>query len=127
MIEAIHLEKGVTVKTDTGQRLTLALDSIAARSLDHAYAYAYASTVHDFQGNTVNRILIRHSSTATTERGDEPASRIRTGPGAHHRPSSPGAPSPNSRPSPTGKSKRPSMGRPADRDHPPARPTTPPH
>ena len=59
VIEAIQPETGVTVKTDTGQRLTLALDSIAARSLDHAYA----STVHDFQGSTVDRILIGLSST----------------------------------------------------------------
>jgi conjugative relaxase-like TrwC/TraI family protein len=59
VIEAIQPETGITVKTDTGQRLTLPLDSIAARSLDHAYA----STVHDFQGSTVDRILIGLSST----------------------------------------------------------------
>ena len=57
VIEAIG-EGGVTLRTDAKARIALPLGSIAARSLDHAYA----ATVHDFQGSTVDRILIGLSS-----------------------------------------------------------------
>lgn len=48
----------VTVKMSGRDAVTFPLDSVAARGLDHAYA----STVHDFQGSTVNRIILGLSS-----------------------------------------------------------------
>jgi ATP-dependent exoDNAse (exonuclease V) alpha subunit len=48
----------VTVKMPGRDAVTLPLESVAARGLDHAYA----STVHDFQGSTVNRIIVGLSS-----------------------------------------------------------------
>ncbi|RWR26384.1 conjugative relaxase [Sinirhodobacter populi] len=44
----------VEVRLEDGKRALLPLDSIAARGLDHAYA----ATAHDFQGATVDRIIV---------------------------------------------------------------------
>lgn len=49
----------VTVKLNDGRKLDLPTSSLAARGMDHAYA----STAHDFQGSTVDRIIIGMSST----------------------------------------------------------------
>ncbi|WP_323039464.1 AAA family ATPase [Gemmobacter sp.] len=44
----------VEVRLEDGQLARLPLDSLAARGLDHAYA----ATAHDFQGATVDRIIV---------------------------------------------------------------------
>ncbi|WP_140848656.1 MobF family relaxase [Paracoccus sp. FO-3] len=44
----------VELRLEDGTSKTLPLDSMAARGLDHAYAV----TAHDFQGATVNRIIV---------------------------------------------------------------------
>lgn len=46
------------VRLSDGRNLDLARDSLALRGMDHAYA----ATAHDFQGATVNRILIGMSA-----------------------------------------------------------------
>jgi conjugative relaxase-like TrwC/TraI family protein len=48
----------VSVRLSDGRNLDLARDSLALRGMDHAYA----ATAHDFQGATVNRILIGMSA-----------------------------------------------------------------
>lgn len=49
----------VIVKLNDGRKMELPTSSLAARGMDHAYA----STAHDFQGSTVDRIIIGMSST----------------------------------------------------------------
>lgn len=52
-------EAAVTVRLADGRNLDLSRDSLALRGMDHAYA----ATAHDFQGATVDRILIGMSAT----------------------------------------------------------------
>ncbi|MBT9247968.1 relaxase domain-containing protein (plasmid) [Gemmobacter fulvus] len=55
-----QIEDGsISVRMDDGRRLALPRDSLAARGMDHAYA----ATAHDFQGTTVDRIIIGMSAT----------------------------------------------------------------
>lgn len=49
----------VTVKLNDGRKLDLPSSSLGARGMDHAYA----ATSHDFQGSTVDNIIIGMSST----------------------------------------------------------------
>ncbi|MFC3058384.1 MobF family relaxase [Paenirhodobacter populi] len=44
----------IEILLDDGKRTRLAFDSLAARGIDHAYA----ATAHDFQGATVDRIIV---------------------------------------------------------------------
>ncbi|NPD15053.1 relaxase domain-containing protein [Xinfangfangia sp. D13-10-4-6] len=53
MIERIGF-KEVEVRLEDGKRAVLPLESLAARGLDHAYA----ATAHDFQGATIDRIIV---------------------------------------------------------------------
>ncbi|WP_299752378.1 MobF family relaxase [uncultured Tateyamaria sp.] len=57
---------GFTVLSKDGDELTIPTDSLAARGMQ----LAYASTAHDFQGSTVDRVLLGMSSTEqlTTEK-----------------------------------------------------------
>jgi hypothetical protein len=48
----------VTIDTETGAQLVIPLDSLAAKGMQ----LAYASTAHDFQGSTVDRVLLGMSS-----------------------------------------------------------------
>uniref|UniRef100_A0AAN0NJ72 AAA family ATPase n=1 Tax=Yoonia rhodophyticola TaxID=3137370 RepID=A0AAN0NJ72_9RHOB len=48
-----------TVKTAQGERLTIPNDSLAAKGMQ----LAYATTAHDFQGSTVDQVLLGMSST----------------------------------------------------------------
>lgn len=57
-IEKIDTES-FTVKTKEGETLTLPSDSLAAKGMQ----LAYATTAHDFQGSTVDRVLLGMSST----------------------------------------------------------------
>lgn len=47
-------EAGIDVTLHGGRKLSVPTDSLAARGLDHAYA----ATAHDFQGATVDRIIV---------------------------------------------------------------------
>lgn len=49
----------VSVRMDDGRTLALPRDGLAARGMDHVYA----ATAHDFQGTTVDRIIIGMSAT----------------------------------------------------------------
>lgn len=49
---------GVDVILQNGQKTTLAPETLAARGMDHAYA----ATAHDFQGATVDRIIVGMSA-----------------------------------------------------------------
>ncbi|MCL4068173.1 relaxase domain-containing protein [Pseudomonas sp. GX19020] len=47
-------KRQIALRLDDGSKRVLPLDSMAARGLDHAYA----ATAHDFQGATVDRIIV---------------------------------------------------------------------
>ena len=59
-VEAIT-DREVTVRLQDGKSVKLPTDSMAARGLDHAYA----ATAHDFQGASVDRIIVGMSATET--------------------------------------------------------------
>ncbi|MDH2328318.1 MobF family relaxase [Cereibacter sp. SYSU M97828] len=59
-IETID-QSNIRVRFADGKTATLPSDSMAARGLDHAYS----ATAHDFQGATVDRIIVGMSATET--------------------------------------------------------------
>lgn len=48
----------ITIRTKEGEALTMPVDSLAAKGMQ----LAYATTAHDFQGSTVDRVLLGMSS-----------------------------------------------------------------
>jgi conjugative relaxase-like TrwC/TraI family protein len=59
-IEAID-ERQITVRLQGGKSVNLPSEGMAARGMDHAYA----ATAHDFQGSSVDRIIVGMSATET--------------------------------------------------------------
>lgn len=59
-IEAID-QRQIRVTLQGGRTVTLAVDSMAARGMDHAYS----ATAHDFQGASVDRIIVGMSAAET--------------------------------------------------------------
>jgi conjugative relaxase-like TrwC/TraI family protein len=57
-IEAIS-DQAMTLLLDDGRKATLPRDGLTVKGMDHAYA----ATAHDFQGSTVDRIIIGMSAT----------------------------------------------------------------
>lgn len=52
-------DQDITLHFDDGRKATLPRDGLTAKGMDHAYA----ATAHDFQGTTVDRIVIGMSAT----------------------------------------------------------------
>lgn len=57
-IEAIN-DRDLALQLDDGRKVSLPRDGLTAKGIDHAYA----ATAHDFQGSTVDRIVIGMSAT----------------------------------------------------------------